>query len=115
VYYALKKILNCLPAICCAKKWLIFSSTGSGTLTAMQNDRSYCEIKSFLDLVSQDILAIASFNCGAYTRAYMHHEQFVRKSLSSGTCPTDSNLDFLLVSNLHFLLDLLFPVKIWFN
>lgn len=82
----------------------VLASTEGATLAAVENDQSYREVKSFLELVSLDVLAEASFNCGAYTRAFMHHEQFVRRSVSSQTCPANNSFDFLLVITLTSLL-----------
>jgi len=52
----------------------------SGSTTNVRSDPCYVKIKTFLDRVPQDVLARASYNCGAYTRAFMHHEQFIKAS-----------------------------------
>ena len=42
------------------------------------DDPDYKKINAFLQRIPRDTLAYASFNCGAYTRALMHYEQFIK-------------------------------------
>ena len=74
------------------------SSTSDSTTTSIvDSDKDYCSVKSFLDCIPQDVLALASYNCGAFMRAFMHHELHIRSSTASGlprNAPT--SLDFLL-------------------
>ena len=39
-----------------------------------KNEHCYRHLSSFLDEIPQDLLAVASFKCGAFTRALMHYE-----------------------------------------
>lgn len=39
--------------------------------------KEYKNVTSFLELIPQDLLAIASFRSKAYTRAVMHFESFI--------------------------------------
>lgn len=59
------------------------------------------ELKNFLTKVPQDVLSLASYNCGAVTRSMMHHEHFMRSS-GRVNCRQE-NLDFLL--KLYLTLD----------
>ena len=72
------------------------------SVAATDSDRDYRLVKSFLDQIPQDVLAVASYNCGAHTRALMHHELHVKGSRQSGTALASSGtnidmFDFLLV------------------
>jgi len=73
------------------------STTSDSTTSVIDSDKDYCFVKTFLDCIPQDVLALASYNCGAYMRAFMHHEVYVRSSTSSGL-PRNApeSLDFLL-------------------
>lgn len=85
------------------------ASSGKGTTRASNNsasdcnmsvvdsDKDYSTVKTFLDCIPQDVLALASYNCGAYMRAFMHHELHIRSYTASGM-PRNApeSLDFLL-------------------
>ena len=60
------------------------SSTSDCSMSVVDNDKDYCSVKTFLDCIPQDVLALASYNCGAYMRAFMHHELHIRSSTASG-------------------------------
>ena len=47
-------------------------------------DPSYRRVSHFLAATPQDVLALASFNCGAYTRALMHYERFIASEFPPG-------------------------------
>lgn len=66
-------------------------------------DESYQSIDSFLSKVPQDILAYASYNCGAYTRSLRHWEQHMKESQESQGSPDGQCLDFLQVSHLTLI------------
>ncbi|XP_064619014.1 serine/threonine-protein kinase ATR-like [Lineus longissimus] len=55
------------------------------------DDAEYKTIKNFLEKIPQDLLAAASYNCKAYTRALMHIEQFIKLENQS----VQDNLDFI--------------------
>lgn len=67
------------------------------SMSVVDSDKDYCSVKTFLDCIPQDVLALASYNCGAYMRAFMHHELHIRSSTASGM-PQNApeSLDFLL-------------------
>ncbi|XP_075058037.1 serine/threonine-protein kinase ATR [Mixophyes fleayi] len=44
---------------------------------SQEDDGEYQNVKSFLELIPQDTLAVASFRSKAYTRAVMHFESFI--------------------------------------
>ena len=73
------------------------NSTSDCSVSVVDNDKDYCSVKTFLDCIPQDVLALASYNCGAYMRAFMHHEVYIRSSASCGM-PRNApeSLDFLL-------------------
>lgn len=64
------------------------------------------ELKNFLTKVPQDVLSLASYNCGAVTRSMMHHEHFMRSS-GRVNCRQE-NLDFLLVNHASIFTFLIF-------
>ena len=57
------------------------------------NDPQYKAVNGFVARIPQDILAQASFNCKAYTRALMHFEQFISVTKQD----LHEHLDFLQV------------------
>eukprot|EP00058_Branchiostoma_floridae_P009059 XP_002594547.1 hypothetical protein BRAFLDRAFT_104468 [Branchiostoma floridae] len=46
----------------------------------LRDDSPYNSVQGFLDLIPQDVLAVASFHCRAYTRALMHFESYLSAS-----------------------------------
>ncbi|XP_074649776.1 serine/threonine-protein kinase ATR-like [Tubulanus polymorphus] len=56
------------------------------------NDDNYRTVCEFVDKIPQDLLAHASYNCKAYTRAIMHLELFMRNNDRQNQ---QENLDFL--------------------
>jgi len=73
------------------------NSTSDCSISVVDSDAHYCSMKTFLNCIPQDVLALASYNCGAYMRAFMHHELHIRSSTTSGLPRTaPENLDFLL-------------------
>jgi len=73
------------------------SNTSDSIMSIVDSDKDYCSMKTFLDCIPQDVLALASYNCGAYMRAFMHHELHIRSAAASGM-PRNApeSLDFLL-------------------
>ena len=67
-----------------------------------RDDPHYKRIKGFLEKIPQDTLALASYNCGAFTRALMHHEQFL-KSRPRDDTSSKQHLDFM--QKLYMALD----------
>ena len=65
--------------------------------SVVDSDKDYRSVKNFLECIPQDVLALASYNCGAYMRAFMHHELHIRSSAATGL-PQNApeSLDFLL-------------------
>ncbi len=59
-------------------------------------DEGYQRINGFLERIPQDVLATASYNCQAYTRALMHYEQFLKQK--DQNVHIHDQLDFLQVS-----------------
>ena len=64
-----------------------------------EQDSSYQNVKKFLDEIPQDLLAVASMNCGAYTRSLRHLEQYIQ-----GTDNLHGQLDALQVGLTRFTL-----------
>jgi len=60
------------------------NSASDCNTSVVDNDKDYCSVKTFLNCIPQDVLALASYNCGAYMRAFMHHELHIRSSTASG-------------------------------
>lgn len=73
------------------------NSASDCNVSVVDSDKDYCSVKTFLDCIPQDVLAVASYNCGAYMRAFMHHELHFRSYTASGM-PRNApeTLDFLL-------------------
>ena len=46
----------------------------------MEDDPSYVIVKQFLNEIPQDLLAAVSTNCGAYSRALRHLEQYIKST-----------------------------------
>ena len=73
------------------------NSVSDCSMSVVDSDKDYCSVKTFLDCIPQDVLALASYNCGAYMRAFMHHELYIRSSTASGMSRNaPESLDFLL-------------------
>ena len=61
-------------------------------------DENYKRIHNFLERIPLDLLALASYNCGAYTRALLHYEHFIRSEKQG--MQGQHHFDFLQVSKL---------------
>ena len=46
----------------------------------MEDDTGYVVVKRFLNQIPQDLLAAASTNCGAYSRALRHLEYYIKST-----------------------------------
>ena len=46
----------------------------------VSEDPAYRAVQSFQDQIQQEVLAAASYNCGAFTRSLMHIELFIKNS-----------------------------------
>ena len=40
--------------------------------SVVDSDKDYCSVKNFLECIPQDVLALASYNCGAYMLSLIH-------------------------------------------
>ncbi|KAK2144551.1 hypothetical protein LSH36_748g02080 [Paralvinella palmiformis] len=65
-----------------------------GGAEALTSDLGYQYVQRFLDRIPQDLLAHASYNCGAFSRALMHFEQHL-KTTDSAVVHTQQSYDFL--------------------
>ncbi len=58
-----------------------------------KKDQSYRIMAGFVERIPQDVLADASNNCNAYTRALMHREQYIKNKQED----LHTHMDFLQV------------------
>ncbi|XP_072111125.1 serine/threonine-protein kinase ATR isoform X1 [Mobula birostris] len=66
-----------LQALSSEKSGSRSSKDRGGPNVSSSEYKEYKNVTSFLDLIPQDVLAIASFRSKAYTRAVMHFESFI--------------------------------------